>query len=245
MGADQTFSWIPSLQPPISVPLTVVPEHECAYLPKRMARTRAFSCRDMPAELYHDFMDAGFRRSGDVFYQPICRGCRACRAIRLLVSGFSQNKSQRRCRKRNSDLKITIGPPRASDEKFDLYRRYQAQRHGKLDEERDGFEAFLYKSPVQTVEIEHRDGCGKLMGIGICDISSRSLSSVYFYFDPQERKRGLGVYGALVEIDIARAMGIPYYYLGFWVEGCDTMQYKANFRPCEMLGTDGVWRRYR
>jgi len=34
----------------------------------------------------------------------------------------------------------------------------------------------------------------------------------------------------------------PHYDLGYWVTGCGTMQYKSNFRPFELLGTDGVWR---
>ena len=231
------------MAPPVKVPLTVVPEHECAYLPGRLACTRAFACSQMPAELYHDFMDAGFRRSGAIIYQPICRKCRACRAIRLAVGEFEPSKSQRRCRRRNADLALTVGVPQPSDEKFELYRRYQAQRHGKLDEERDGFEAFLYSSPVRTVEIVHRNSAGKLMGVGICDVSSRSLSSVYFYYDPAEGRRGLGIYSALTEIELAQQMAIPYYYLGYWVEGCGIMQYKADFRPCEILGADGVWRR--
>jgi arginyl-tRNA--protein-N-Asp/Glu arginylyltransferase len=37
-------------------------------------------------------------------------------------------------------------------------------------------------------------------------------------------------------------MKIPYWYAGFWVHGCETMEYKTRFRPCEVLGTDGVWR---
>jgi arginyl-tRNA--protein-N-Asp/Glu arginylyltransferase len=40
----------------------------------------------------------------------------------------------------------------------------------------------------------------------------------------------------------AKEMKIPYWYAGFWVHGCETMEYKTRFRPCEVLGTDGVWR---
>ena len=36
--------------------------------------------------------------------------------------------------------------------------------------------------------------------------------------------------------------GCLYYYLGYWVAGCGAMEYKATFRPCELLGTDGLWR---
>ena len=70
----------------------------------------------------------------------------------------------------------------------------------------------------------------------------QSLSSVYFYFDPEQAGRRLGTFSALWEIEWAREMNIPHYYLGYWVAGCGAMEYKASFRPCEALGTDGVWR---
>ena len=63
-----------------------------------------------------------------------------------------------------------------------------------------------------------------------------------FYFDPAEDRRGLGTYGVLREIAHARDAGIPYYYLGFWIDGCRTMLYKRDLRPNELLHPDGVWR---
>jgi arginyl-tRNA--protein-N-Asp/Glu arginylyltransferase len=46
----------------------------------------------------------------------------------------------------------------------------------------------------------------------------------------------------LVEIERARALLVPYLYLGYWVPGSPTMDYKRRFRPFEVLGADG-WRR--
>lgn len=233
----------PALPPPTRIPLTIVPEHSCPYRPERQAETRAFAAAQFPGELYHRLMDANFRRSGCVFYQPICRGCRACMQIRIPVARFAESKSQRRCWRRNQDLSISAGNPQATDEKFDLYSRYLTQRHdGLMPDERASFEAFLYDSPVDTLEICYRDTGGRLVAVGICDVCSKSLSSVYLYFDPDQSRRGLGTFGALYEIHLARQLGIPYYYLGYWIQGCRTMQYKANFRPCEVLHADGVWR---
>ena len=65
---------------------------------------------------------------------------------------------------------------------------------------------------------------------------------MYFYFDPAHASRGLGTAGAIHEINYAAAHRIPYYYMGYWVRNCGSMQYKSSFRPGEMLGTDGVWR---
>jgi arginine-tRNA-protein transferase len=208
-----------------------------------MATTRAFLVREFSGEVYHDFMDAGFRRSGHVVYQPVCTGCRRCLPLRVPVAGFRPDKSQRRRWRGNADLSVTVDAPAATDEKFDLYRKYVRHWHGSTkDEAREDFEAFLYDSPVRTIEFNYRDNAGRLLAVGICDVCSRSLSSVYFYFDPDDAHRGLGTYGALYEVEYAKRLGIPYYYLGYWVRGCGQMEYKANFRPHEVLWPDGVWR---
>lgn len=231
------------LPPPVRVPLTTVPEHECPYLPGRTAQTRAFSAPVFPAELYHRFMDCGFRRAGCIFYQPACPDCRACQPLRVPVDRFAPSKSQRRCRRRNADLTIAKGSPEPTREKFALYHRYVTSRHkGPMgDDDPETFESFLYRSPVDSVEMCYRDSAGNLLAVGICDVCSLSLSSVYFYFDPAESWRGLGTFGALMEIELAAELGIPHYYLGFWIYGCRTMQYKSSFRPCELLQPDGTW----
>ena len=245
MGQSMFPTTAPSsaLPPPVRVPLVVVPEHPCPYLPGRLAMTRAFAASSIPGDLYHQFMDANFRRSGSVFYQPVCAACRACMQIRIPVDHFTPSKSQRRSRRRNADLSVTVDNPEPTDEKYDLYRSYLAGRHkpSKTDD-RSSFELFLYDSPVETIEMCYRDGARKLLAVGICDVSSKALSSVYFYFDPDHSRRGLGTFGALHEIGFAKEMKIPHYYLGYWIKGCETMDYKASYRPCEVLQPDGTWR---
>lgn len=242
--ATPAFSHFPGLPPPVKVSLVTLGEHPCSYLPGRVSESRAAWAERMPAALYHRFMDAGFRRSGKVLYQPVCRGCRACVSIRVRVETFQPSKSQRRCRRRNGDVVVTIAEPVPTDEKYDLYRRYVAGRHQRSEgeEDRESFERFLYDSPVDTIEFEYRDRSRRLLAVGLCDASADSLSSVYFYFEPGESKRGLGTFGALYEIETAARLGVPYYYLGYWVDGCGAMEYKADFRPAEVLHPDGVWR---
>jgi arginine-tRNA-protein transferase len=204
---------------------------------------RAFMCNEIDPELYHDLMDAGFRRSGRLIYQPICAGCRECQPIRVPVDRFTPSKSQRRAWKRNQDVKVSIESPIPTQEKFDLYSRYVRDWHSRPEEAEPGaFASFLYDSPVETIEITYRDASNQLLGVGICDVCSRSLSSVYFYFDPAQASRGLGTFSSLWEIEFARRRAIAYYYLGYWVGGCETMHYKCTFRPHEILHPDGVWR---
>ena len=226
------------------VRLVVTPNHACSYLPGRVSRNRAVWADSLPGSLYHRFMDAGFRRSGKVLYQPACGGCRECRSIRVPVATFRPGKSQRRCLRKNADLVVASGRAVATDEKFDLYRRYVTQWHGKdaAEEDRASFESFLYDSPVETVEYTYRDPAGRLLAVGICDVCPESFSTVYFYHNPADARRSLGTFGALYEIEAARGMGIPHYYLGFWINGCGTMDYKSRFRPAEVLHPDGIWR---
>ena len=229
------------------VPLVHLGPHACPYLPGKVARDRAFLADSLSASAYEALMDAGFRRSGRVVYQPACAGCRSCRPIRTIVDRFDAEASKRfrRCLNRNADLAVNVGKLEATPEKFELYRRYQAERHGDRNHlDWPSFVDFLYDTPVDTLEFTYRRReTGELLAIGICDAGPRTLSSVYFIYVPDQPRRSLGVFGALAEIDYCRQAGLPYYYLGFHVEGCAAMAYKTDFRPHELLGTDGVWRR--
>jgi arginine-tRNA-protein transferase len=242
-AVPDTCPW-PSHPPPVSLPLTVLPDRPCPYLPGRTETIRGFLCDGMAGELYHAFMDRAFRRSGRFFYQPVCRGCRECQPIRVPTATLRASKSQRRVWRRNQDLAVTVTPrPCPTKEKFELYLRYQRARHNPdRPEDAAGFAEFLYQSSVDSVEFTYRDAGGKLIGVGIGDVCAKSLSSVYFDFDPAAGRRSLGVFSAMWEIAFAARENIPHYYLGYWVRDCATMRYKSDFRPFELLGADGVWR---
>jgi leucyl-tRNA---protein transferase len=247
MSPPQHLSHWPSWPLPV-LPLDVqtTPRHACTYLPDRWATFRAFDAdTPLPADLYQRLLDAGFRRSGSIIYQPMCARCRACVPLRIPIGGFQPSKSQRRVLHKNADLVVSTRDPEATSEKWDLYDRYQRQwhHHRAADaEEVLEFVAFLYRSPVPCVEFEYRDPWGTLLGVGLCDLCPASLSSVYFYFDPRHARRCLGTFSALYEIQWARAQNLRHWYAGYWIEHCPAMSYKSRFRPCEALGTDGHWR---
>lgn len=210
-----------------------------------MAEDRGVWAPSVRPALYQQFMDAGFRRSGKLLYQPACRGCRACLSIRVPVAEFRPDKSQRRCARRNADLRITHAPPALSQEKLSLYEKYVRLWHGREEPNAvEGLESFLYESPLATtMESEYRDPAGRLLAVGICDLCPSVLSSVYLFFDPDEARRGLGTFAVLSEIAFAAERKLAYYYLGYWVQQCRAMEYKANFRPNQVLQPDGVWRK--
>jgi arginine-tRNA-protein transferase len=233
----------PAWTPPRSLPLTVVPEHSCPYFPERRATLRAFARNRLEPADYEAYMNAGFRRSGTVFYQPVCHGCRLCLPIRVPVKQFHPGKTQRRCARRNDDLVVEIQSPVPTPRKFDLYTRYVSQWHAAPEPPAwQEFVSFLYESPVDSIEMTYHDAQGRLLAVGLCDIGPTILSSLYFYFDPAHAHRSLGVFGALNEIALARRAGLSWYYLGYWVNGCASMQYKADYHPHEILYPDGIWR---
>lgn len=217
-------------------------EHPCPYLPGRTARNRGFSIDRLRPDVYRAFMDRGFRRSGDIVYRTACPGCTRCRPLRVFTADFRPSRSQRRVRRTNRDLTVTVHPdPQPTDDKWRLFKTYVQHQHGDaMATGRDDFDRFLYRSPTRTIEITYALE-DRLVGVGIADRCPGALSSVYMFFDPAHRRRSLGTFSILWEIDYCRRRRIPYYYLGYYVPGSRNMAYKARFRPHQLLDDANVW----
>lgn len=255
LASGQVLSHYPAIPAPARVSLRVMEPHDCAYLAGRVATTRGIWVSADDGEGYQRFMDAGFRRSGNIVYQPVCAGCRACTSLRIDAESFHLTPSQRRIMRRNADLTVGIAAPELTGERVDLYRRYLAGQHPSKADNREvttgdtngetteeDLRSFLYTSPVPTAEMTYRDPAGKLVAVGIVDITPGAISSVYFYWDPAERRRSLGTFSALRELALTRDSGRRWYHLGYWVAGSPAMDYKARLGDHEILGTDGQWR---
>lgn len=212
------------------------PSFACPYLDGRQARHLALRLEPLAPGVYHALMDLNFRRLGDVFYRPQCDGCGECKMIRVRVADFRPSRGQRRCLRRNRDVAVGFdAPPRPSDEKAALYRRYLAARHdGQMDGSPAELHGFLYSSPLRTVEASYRLD-GRVVGVGIADVEPLALSAVYCFFEPELAPRSLGVLNVLTLIEECRRRGLPYLYLGYYVADCERMSYKAGYRPCEIL----------
>ena len=219
-------------------------EHACPYLPDLKARNEGFVIHELPGSVYRALLDRGFRRSGQLVYRPACDTCRECRQIRVPVSDFVPSRSQRRVRRKNSDIDVTLSDnPTPTRAKWRLFHNYVTRRHrGQMSSDYDTFVDFLYASPTASTELSFRLQ-DRLVSVSIVDVCRDGLSSVYVYFDPDLPARSLGTLSALWEIDYCRRTGIPYYYLGFYVVGSKSMAYKARFMPHELLDGSFVWRR--
>lgn len=225
-----------------SLGLEPSPPSPCPYLPGRDSRLVAVRPQRLSAEVYGAFLDLNFRRLGDLVYRPECHGCRECRQLRVDVPRFTPTRSQRRCLARNADVTARPGRPEPTAEKEDVYRRYLAARHdGQMSGSREEFLSFVHETAGFTEEVVFRAG-GRLLGAGVYDATPRALSAVYFYFDPGLEARSPGVLNVLWLVEECRRRGLPWLYLGYHVRGSPKMQYKAGYRPHEVLGDDGEWR---
>lgn len=221
----------------------------CPYLPGRQER-KVFTELSGPhaSELNDALGRIGFRRSQSVAYRPSCVGCAACVSVRVVTKQFELNATQRKLMRRNEDLEITACRPWATEEQYQLLRGYLAQRHpggGMAGMEDQDYADMVEHSPVNSVVVEYREPVvdgrpGRLIGACLTDRQADGLSMVYSFFDAEEGARpGLGNLIILDHILRARAAGLPYVYLGYWVKGAARMAYKTRYRPLERLGPQG------
>lgn len=219
------------------------PPLPCPYLPGRIER-KLFTILDGAAArpLHEQLSQAGFRRSHAIVYRPKCEGCSACRAVRVHAGGFRPGRSMRRVLARNRTIEAREVDPVASAEQFGLFRRYQTDRHpggGMEDMDFEEYRAMVEDSPVDTFVVEFRDPEGELFAVSLGDRLSDGLSLVYSFFAPAGGASP-GTFVILWHIQRARALGLDYVYLGYWIEGSPKMGYKARFQPLEVR-TERGW----
>ncbi len=204
------------------------------------------------AELNDALGRIGFRRSQGVAYRPSCLDCSACVSVRVVAGEFQPSASQRRTLRRHSEIEVTACKPWTTEEQYLLLRKYLKSRHpggGMIDMDENDFADMVEQSPVKTFLVEYREPSldgrpGKLIGACLTDQQADGLSMIYSFFDTDEGARpGLGTYIILDHIVRAAHAGLPYVYLGYWVEDSKRMAYKARFRPLEKLGPHG-WHRF-
>ena len=229
----------------------------CPYLPGKEERKVFTHIIGRRGRALNEILtQGGFRRSQTIAYRPACDTCRACVSVRVLVDEFEPSDNMKRILRKNGDL---IGNPtanRPTSEQYSLFRRYVDTRHadgGMADMTVLDYSMMVEDSHVDTRLIEYRRrgidsaitgrGTGDLIAVCLTDEMSDGLSMVYSFYSPDAADRSLGTFMILDHIRRAKAMGLPYLYLGYWVDGSKKMDYKARFRPQERLLANG-WARY-
>jgi arginine-tRNA-protein transferase len=152
---------------------------------------------------------------------------------------------------RNADVASEQRSAVPTSEQYSVFRAYLDQRHrhgGMADMTVLDYAMMVEDSHVETRIIEYRrrgeghgiTGRGKdLLAVALTDVLSDGLSMVYSFFEPSEEGRSLGTFMILDHIARARRQGLPYVYLGYWIEGSKKMDYKGRFLPQQRLAPSG------
>ena len=228
----------------------------CAYLEGREERKVFTHLVGRRAPGLNDTLTlAGFRRSQTIAYRPACEGCSACISIRIPVDDFKPTRSMRRVMAANRDLIGQVLPNRATSEYYALFRDYLRTRHpegGMADMSVMDFTLMVEDSHVTTEIVDYRGrgpdsfingrGAGPVLAAALIDVLSDGVSMVYSFYASEEDERSLGTFMILDQIERTRKRGLPYLYLGYFIEESPKMAYKARFLPQERLSIDG-WQR--
>jgi leucyl-tRNA---protein transferase len=235
---------------PIAPQFYVTAPQPCPYLEGRMERKLFTALQGEHAQRLNDTLSKqGFRRSQNVLYRPSCAECSACLSARIRVADFEPSRSQKRILKRNAHLRRNATSPWATEDQFQLFRRYLDSRHadgGMADMDIFEFAAMIEETPIKSRVIEYTrpPGPGEqgrpLAAVCLTDVFDDGLSMVYSFYDPDLAGHSLGTQVILDHIDIAREAGLPYVYLGYWVPGSRKMGYKAGFTALEIYKS-GNW----
>ena len=220
----------------------------CPYLPGREER-KVFAhlpLSDGPG-VNDALTQVGFRRSQNIAYRPACESCDACISARIPAPDYVFSRSERRVIDRNKDLSRHLVEAEATMEQFDLLRRYLTTRHadgGVAEMTWPDYVAMVEDTAVRTHLIEYRlpsgdGGPGDLVACVLVDILGDGLSLVYSFYEPAMTRRSLGAFVILDHVVQARAAELGFVYLGYWVPGSPKMEYKARYRPIEVLRPGG------
>ncbi len=222
----------------------------CEILPDQISQMEYDFRDDISPEEYRRKLDHGWRRFGMTFFRPVCAACAACQQLRVVASELQPSRSQRRIWRRGSrELTLHVVEPTLSAEHLDLFHRFHVARSLKKGWTQnepiaplDYADSFIVH-PFPTEEWQYLLG-DRLVGVGYVDVLNDGLSAIYFYYDPEEERRSLGVFNILSLVERARERRLPYVYLGYYVPSSRSMSYKALYRPCEVARA-GIWQRLR
>jgi len=234
---------------PIAPQFYVTAPQPCPYLEGRMERKLFTALQGEGAERLNDSLSKqGFRRSQNVLYRPSCADCAACLSARIRVADFTPSRSQKRTQRRNAHLERRATSPWATEDQYDLFRRYLDSRHadgGMADMDVFEFAAMIEETPIRTRVIEYHDTqAHDLAAVCLTDVLDDGVSMVYSFYQPDRPGDSLGTHIILDHIRIAREAGLPYVYLGYWVPGSSKMGYKAKFSGLELY-VGGKWQKMR
>lgn len=217
----------------------------CGYFDDRDSTYEHFLLWETSPEEKQALLDMGYRAFGKYTFRPMCHGCYRCVPIRVPISAFRPSKSQRRVWKKGGEIRVVVDQPHYHESKFALYKEH-GKRFPKKEQAyaEEDFRFSFYDPDVPALEFTYFWN-DRLVAVGLVLETPYSLSSVYFFYHPDASHLSLGTFSVLKELEYGATHGKAYLYLGYYIHLNRYMRYKADFRPCEVLGADGQWHLFR
>lgn len=227
-------------------------ETKCSYFDGCKTRMEYKYIENATMELNQALIERGWRRFGHYYSRPQCQNCASCLSLRIDVKNYEFSRSAKRAFKKAEGLRYVIQSPTISNEHLELYDKYH-----RFMEQKRGWQYYnlkpqsyheLYVSGAHNFGKEvlyfHED---QLIGVDLIDFLDDGISSIYFYYDPDFEKLSLGRLSIYEQIILAKEYDLDWIYLGYYVEHCQSLKYKASYAPSQILqgnpnlNEDAIW----
>jgi len=216
---------------------------DCPYIEgKRFTQRYAF-LSDLEPDEFDMMLFNGWRHFGNFFFTPNCKSCTSCTPIRTKIMDFKFSKSQKRNYKKNSAIvNVKFTSLEYSDDIYEVYKNHSKIKFNQETSVKEFKESFFVDALKGSSKLSLFYIDKKLVGVGFLDVSQSGISSIYFCYDPDYSSYGLGVYSVLKEIEYGKELNKDYYYLGFYIKGNKSMEYKNRYTPNQILSWEhGEW----
>ncbi|XPV69305.1 MAG: arginyltransferase [Halarcobacter sp.] len=229
---------------------------DCSYFENEISDIRYRYISKCTKDDYQNMLEHGWRRFGKMHFVPECKHCTKCISMRIDVKNYKFSRSEKRVFRKNMDTKLYIQAPSLTLDHLRLYDKY----HHRMNKKKD----WVY-SPIEPAEYDRSYVQGKdeftkeflyvrdnkLIGVALVDILSKSISSIYCFYDHDYDYLSIGKFSILAQIKIAKELNIPYIYLGYWIKDHLSMGYKESYTPFEVLKNrasldeETIWEKYK
>ena len=195
---------------------------------------------------YDDLLAHGWFRGNGIVYRSevVCIDSRVygIRNIRFPVADFSMRKSHRKLfAKNNQRFTLRVGTPFSDANREKLYSSLKPRFKAFVHQSLEG----MLLSPrlaaeFDAMEVAVYDG-EDLVAVSYIDVGDKSMASILCVYDPSYKKESLGIYTMLVELDLAKRMGLDFYYPGYVLDEPSSFDYKLDLGPCQWLAYANNW----
>ncbi len=207
-------------------------------------KDEGFIAWQVPPEEMDRLWSDGWRHFGPLFYryaQAQHGGTLMdVRPLRIDLRTFRLSPSQRRVLTKNKDLTVQVRPTRLDDTRRQLFNEHKQRFTENVP---DSLEDFLGAEPTlgpcTNLEVSATLN-GQLVAASYMDIGHKAVSSIYAFFDPGHRRRSLGLFTMLAEIEWALQRDCRYYYPGYAYVQPSHYDYKKQFHGMESYD----WRKW-